>query len=214
MATTTDAPPIRLLFDPIYAAYIESIGGVAPDIPFNIADDPALWDALPDDLGGQYDAAITLSDAQTLRAADVEIAWALTLHPTLAPLDEAPIRALIHDALMPNADPNALRVALANAGYPDGLALIAVNAAPPPLSETPIIAFNALGIDLRIERRSQSDADAQIAAGRAHIAIIARPTARLPADAIRYASRNIRYRAASGIALSFTPDGLPIVSRT
>ncbi|MDZ4763465.1 MAG: hypothetical protein SGI73_02860 [Chloroflexota bacterium] len=210
----TDTPPLRLMIDPIYAAYAENIGGLPADIQVAVVDDAAVWNALPADLGGQYDAAIALGDYPAMDASSAEVAWELLLNANLAPLDQPEIRDIFGAALTPNADPAPLRIALANAGYPDGLLLSAVQSAPPPLSDAMISALANIGVDLHAESLSLDAASARISANRAHLALLARPVSASEPDAIRYAARPIRFRAAAGIEVDFTPDGLPIVSRS
>lgn len=201
-------------------------------VPFLSADDQRLitssatiipLDAPPstDDLGSVYDILVAFNEFPESTEAPAPLQVDLRVNTTLAPLDDPDIALIIRQAVDPQAiaaalgippeqasaapapSAQALRTNLANAGYPDGfdLTLAADFTAG---TETIVQNLSALNFEVRLVPAGET----------AHLTLTSLPAiSQEGSDSFDLLDIPLYYRAISGLNVSFTPAGFPVITR-
>lgn len=200
---------------------------VAPDaLPFlSDADRAAIsasaeliaLDAPPDDadFGTRYDLVVSTADFPGASAAPSELQVSLALNAALPPLDNPALADVVRAAVDPQAvaqalnlpsDPPtppalaALREKLANAGYPDGFDLtLAAQNLPGADAITRMLAA------VSVQARPVTEPSA------AHLTLTTAPP---DVNAMPLYRLALRFRAADGLTITFTPSGFPVAERS
>ncbi|MBK8021323.1 MAG: hypothetical protein IPK19_07775 [Chloroflexi bacterium] len=172
-----------------------------------------------------FDVAVAFGSFPNMSPAPAAIVVKLRLNTSLAPLDDPEIARLVIQAFDPalaaqavadlgatppvstegGPDPSAIRSALANAGYPDGLPLLI--GAHAPGADRLVRMAQPYGIDLRL----QEVADDATASGARHGEIMGRPawSEEQSTGFLELYQVPISVYHRSDLALHFTETGLP-----
>jgi ABC-type transport system substrate-binding protein len=216
----TAAPQgIRYLFDPLTWGYFRDELPPAAQV--------TLLESIPESQTAplsEHDVVLTVYELAGTQRTDYALSWALILNAALPPLDDPSVREIVRAALDPSRAADALRIELANAGYPDGVTLFAANATPADVQDERLrfIAerLSPLGIDLTIVALSST---AAFESGNQQLiaAVWSSETTRAAwverfggANIIELARQPLYYAAAPGIEVTFAPDGFPTARRS
>lgn len=242
IAPTPTVPPVSPTPAPIRYALTQASLGLVPDLDAIQADAQVIeLDAPvdPADLGRRYDVVAGYGARENWTVSPTVLHVALIVNRTRPPLDETAIATVMRRALAPQAivtalglpgvqpaalqpmSANDVRIALANAGLPDGFD-VRLAAEPVPGAQAVADTLQAAHIGAILSAAAESDFGATLDASAPHLILagwtndagkqvwIARAG---EVNVIELYTVPISYLAVEGLQIRYAPGGFPLATR-
>lgn len=224
----TQPPPLRIGIAPDTIGYVDNLAEMR-----NVALVNAISEA--DDLES-YDLLIVFGTRDNWEQSPIQHRVSLLINPQLPPLDQPDVAMLLRQSINVQAlnnatgiiglqpqivetlPPTALRTALANAGYPDGLSLSIAHTEFHALAEVQNQLL-ALNFDTRLLPTPLADMETRFVEQQAHLALVHWWDAEQRSTWVQLLGEDnvldlytlpISYRAVDTLQVNFSPSGWPV----